>query len=141
MRGGQPENTNAMKYKDEETLQKGIDEYFKQCDEKDLPYTMTGLARALGITRQTLVNYGERESFFTLIKNAKQRVEEQLEQCALSGKFNTTFSIFNLKVNHKWDDNQETNKEPTTVTINVVDNTNLEKAMYEEDKSEQSNEV
>lgn len=138
--GGQPGNTNALKYKDQESLQKGIDEYFKQCDEKDLPYTMTGLARALGITRQTLVNYGERESFFTLVKNAKQRVEEQLEQCALSGKFNTTFSIFNLKVNHKWDDNQESNKEAPVVTINVVDNSSLEKAMYEEDKPEQVNE-
>lgn len=138
--GGQPGNTNALKYKDEESLQKGIDEYFKQCDEKDLPYTMTGLADTLDIDRSTLVRYGERESFAPLIKKAKRKVEKQLEERALSGKYNSTFSIFNLKVNYKWDDNQESSKEAPVVTINVVDNSSLEKAMYEEDKPEQVNE-
>lgn len=138
MEGGQPGNTNALKYKDAKTLEEGINKYFEDCDKDDRPYTITGLANALGIDRDTLKNYSNRESFSALVKNAKLRVEQQIEERALSGKHNATFSIFNLKVNYKWDDGQESNKETPVVNINVVDNSKLEKAMYEEDKSNEN---
>ena len=93
-------NDNALKYKDVDELQKGIDKYFKECDKKDKPYTMSGLALSLGIDRKTLINYGERDSYSTLIKKAKQKVECQLEENALMGKSNSTFTIFNLKNNY-----------------------------------------
>ena len=104
-------NTNALKYKNIEDLQKGIDEYFKECDDKDKPYTMSGLAYSLGIDRTTLIRYGERNSFATLIKKAKQKVEMQLEENALMGKSNSTFTIFNLKNNYGWKDVVETKQE------------------------------
>lgn len=97
-------NTNALKYKTQEQLQKGIDKYFKECDEKQKPYTMSGLAYSLGVERQTLVNYGKRDLFFTQIKEAKQKVQAQLEENALSGKANAVFTIFNLKNNYGWRD-------------------------------------
>lgn len=97
-------NTNALKYKTQEQLQKGIDKYFKDCDEKQKPYTMSGLAYSLGVERQTLVNYGKRDLFFTQIKEAKQKVQAQLEENALSGKANAVFTIFNLKNNYGWRD-------------------------------------
>lgn len=100
-------NNNALKYKNIKDLQKGIDKYFQECDEKEKPYTMSGLALSLGIDRKTLINYGERDSYSTLIKKAKQKVECQLEENALMGKSNSTFTIFNLKNNYGWKDNME----------------------------------
>lgn len=106
-------NDNALKYKNIEDLQEGIDKYFQECDEKEKPYTMSGLAYSLGIDRKTLINYGERDSYSTLIKKAKQKVECQLEENALMGKANSTFTIFNLKNNYGWKDQVEveTNKQ------------------------------
>jgi hypothetical protein len=100
-------NTNAMKYKDKETLKKGINKYFQECDKKQKPYTMSGLAYSLGIDRVTLINYGKNDLFFTLIKEAKDRVQAQLEENALMGKGNATFTIFNLKNNYGWRDTVE----------------------------------
>lgn len=100
-------NTNALKYKTQEQLQKGIDAYFKECDEKEKPYTMSGLALSLGIDRVTLINYGKSDLFFTLVKEAKDKVQAQLEENALMGKGNATFTIFNLKNNYGWKDNLE----------------------------------
>ena len=100
-------NTNALKYKSQEELQAGIDKYFEECDKENKPYTMSGLAYALDIDRTTLIRYGDRESFAALIKKAKQKVEKQLEENALTGKGNPTFTIFNLKNNYGWVDKQE----------------------------------
>lgn len=100
-------NTNALKYKTEEQLKKGIDAYFKDCEKRKAPYTMSGLALALGIERKTLVNYAEREMFYSLIKDAKDKVQKQLEENALCGKGNSTFTIFNLKNNYGWTDEQK----------------------------------
>lgn len=109
MENGYIGNTNALKYKTQEDLQKGIDEYFKMCDEKEKPYTMSGLAYSLGIDRATLVRYSDRDLFATQIKEAKQRVQAQLEENALTGKGNAVFTIFNLKNNYGWKDNIEVN--------------------------------
>lgn len=100
-------NTNALKYKTEKELQKGIDKYFQECDKKEKPYTMSGLAESLDIDRRTLINYGNNDLFFSLIKKAKQKVERQLEENALIGKGNATFTIFNLKNNYGWRDTVE----------------------------------
>ena len=100
-------NTNALKYKSVEELKKGINKYFEDCDKDNKPYTMSGLAYSLGIDRVTLINYEKRDSFFTLIKGAKDRVQAQLEENALMGKANATFTIFNLKNNYGWSDKTE----------------------------------
>lgn len=100
-------NTNAMKYKTQEELQKGIDKYFKDCDKNEKPYTMSGLAYSLGIDRVTLINYGKKDLFFTQIKDAKAKVQAQLEENALMGKGNAVFTIFNLKNNYGWTEKQE----------------------------------
>ena len=99
-------NTNALKYKDEKELQKDIDKYFQDCDANGKPYTMTGLALALGIDRTTLINYGKRELFSTLVKTAKSRVEQQLEE-SLYRLGNNSGVIFNLKNNYGWKDTVE----------------------------------
>lgn len=104
-------NTNALKYKTQEELQQGIDKYFAECDEKQKPYTMSGLAYSLGIDRITLINYGKKDLFSTQIKNAKAKVQAQLEENALMGKGNAVFTIFNLKNNYGWKDQTEVKNE------------------------------
>lgn len=117
MQQGKIGNTNALKYKDETELARLIEEYFDHCDDEDKPYTMSGLAYWLGIDRRTLINYGERDSFFALIKGAKDRVQAQLEENALNGKGNATFTIFNLKNNYGWKDKQEIESTENKITI------------------------
>ena len=99
-------NTNALKYKTKEQLKKGIDDYFKKCDKNNKPYTISGLALSLGIDRRTLVNYSERDLFFPLIKNAKLKIQEMLEE-NLYRLGNNSGIIFNLKNNYGWRDNIE----------------------------------
>ena len=52
------------KYNNAEEMQKVIDEYFKICDEKGDPYTITGLALSLDLDRRSLVNYSKDDEFF-----------------------------------------------------------------------------
>jgi DNA-binding XRE family transcriptional regulator len=72
---------------------------------KQIPYTITGLALALGTSRQTLVNYEKKEAFFDTIKESKIRCEHFNEQFLFGG--NVTGIIFNLKNNYNWQDKTE----------------------------------
>lgn len=73
---------------------------------EQIPYTVTGLALALGTNRSTLVNYETRDEFFDTIKRAKTKIEDFAEQ-RLFGN-NPTGTIFNLKNNYGWKDKTET---------------------------------
>lgn len=131
-------NDYALKYKTEEELSKGIEEYFEDCKKREKPYTMSGLALWLGIDRKTLLNYSKTDMFSPLVKKAKERVQQQIEENYLDGTFNTTAAIFNLKANFKWDDGNKVqvniNQPKTEKVEEVVDNSNLEKILYEENK-------
>lgn len=108
-------NQNAAKYKTEQQFQQAVDKYFVDCDKEGRPYTMSGLALALGIDRVTLVRYGDKDLFAPLVKKAKARVEQQLEE-NLYRLGNNSGIIFNLKNNYGWRDqvevagNEELNK-------------------------------
>lgn len=74
------------------------------------PYTMSGLARGLGISRQTLLDYSEREEFMDSIADAKARCEEYAES-QLFGPYSNG-AKFNLVNNYRgkyqvWADKQE----------------------------------
>lgn len=98
-------------YNSKEEMQKIIDSYFSLCDQLERPYTMSGLANALNMSRQSLINYSKDEEFFDTIKKARAKVEQQLEENALMGKANSTFTIFNLKNNYGWRDSVEINNQ------------------------------
>ena len=101
-KGGRPKLYSSV-----EDMEKDILKYFEECDKKEKPYTMSGLALALDMDRRSLLNYSKDEMFFPTIKKAKQKIETQLEENALLGKGNSTFTIFNLKNNFEWKDNVE----------------------------------
>ncbi len=109
-----------LKYKTVKALDDAVQDYFAWCDNrmtsvyvKDLgdnvqisspaPYTMSGLARALGITRQNLLEYQARDQFSDTVRRARQRVEEYAETMLYEGR-NAAGVIFNLKNNFGWVD-------------------------------------
>ncbi len=114
------------KYNKVEDMQKAIDNYFKECDKNKDPYTISGLALALGfIERKSLLDYcnyndDEDESFLHTIKEAKAKCEANVEKGLLSGKYNATGAIFNLKNNYNWVDKQEIEADVnSSVEINI----------------------
>ena len=118
------------KYETVEELEGMITKYFQTCDEENKPYTITGLAIALDMSRQGLLDYCSRkdengEPFLDSIKRAKDRCEAKIEEGLLSGKYNATGAIFNLKNNYGWRDKQEqeitgANGEKFELNINVI---------------------
>lgn len=99
--GGRP-----LKFKSVEDTQIKIDAYFKECDEKKKPYTVTGLAYALDTDRQTLINYEERGEYLDTIKKAKEKCQKYAEEQLF--RFGQVAGvIFNMKNNYGWKDVQE----------------------------------
>lgn len=94
------------KYTEVELMQQKIEKYFKECEEKHEPYTVTGLCLALEITRETLSQYFKSDEFSDTIKKAKLRVENYLEKHLITDT-STTGIIFNLKNNFGWTDKQQ----------------------------------
>lgn len=94
------------KYNSVEEMQQKIDKYFKDCEKKNEPYTITGLCVALDICRDTLSEYIKNKEFSDTIKKAKLKVENYLEKRLITDN-STTGIIFNLKNNFGWKDKQE----------------------------------
>jgi len=102
MPGGRP-----VKYKTPEEMQVIIDNFFVQCIDDELHPTVTGLALALDLTREGLINYENKDDtgFYDTVKKAKLRVEAHIEQRLYHN--NATGCIFNLKNNFGWKDKTE----------------------------------
>lgn len=117
MKEGRP-----VKYKTVEELQKIIDEYFDWCDARAIkkaddsgkeyfvsfpaPYTMSGLARRLGLSRQGLMEYKAKDKFSDAIKAARERIHEDVETRLMEKQ--AAGAIFNLKNNFGWKDETKT---------------------------------
>lgn len=110
-------------FKTPEELAEKIEEYFNHCDNRiqqvyskkqdavieiinPEPYTMAGLAYALGIDRETLLNYASRELFFDTVKKGRDKVQMDVERRLMEGQ--PTGAIFNLKNNFGYVDKTET---------------------------------
>lgn len=120
--GGRP-----PKYTKAETMQDKIDKYFASCfvasrdrngkilrDEwgnvvktQIKPFTVSGLADALDMSRQSLLNYSEKEEFFDTIMRAKRKCEVYAEEM-LFDKNSTNGAKFSLANNFDgWKEKQE----------------------------------
>jgi hypothetical protein len=107
------------KFKSVEEMQIAIDNYFKECDANERPYTISGLAYALDTTRRTLLDYEENDDFSHTIKKAKAKIEQFVEERLFVGN-NTAGVIFNLKNNYNWKDKQEIEADVNSdLTINI----------------------
>jgi hypothetical protein len=125
-KGGRP-----LKFKTVDELNQAVSAYFDMCDPhteqrvveagvnergetifnkravltEQQPYTVSGLARALGISRQTLLDYGKRDEFLDTLEAARDRCHEFAEK-QLYGKASSG-AAFSLKNNWGWRDRQE----------------------------------
>jgi len=122
-------------------MQKIIDKYFKSCEgtvlkDKDdeviynkygqpviigqKPPTVTGLALALGFnSRQSLLNYAEKEEFVDTITRAKMEIEEYAES-RLYDKDGVNGAKFNLINNFRgWRDKQEVDTTISGIMTNI----------------------
>ena len=109
-----------LKYKTKEELDIAIDSYFNNTPKEE--WTWTGLALYLDTSRQTLLNYTEREEFVDSIKKGLERVENGYEIDLK--KHGRTGTIFALK-NFDWKDkveNEHTNPDGNLKSITVVKN-------------------
>lgn len=69
------------------------------------PYTITGLALALGTSRKVLLDYEDRKEFSDTIKEAKLKIENFVEARLFEN--NVAGPIFNLVNNYGWKNKQE----------------------------------
>ena len=117
--GGDKKKGRPLKFKTAAGLQKAIDAYFETAQKEKLPPTITGLALALDTTRQTLMDYEERDAFTDTIKKAKLRCENYAEIQLFKGR-NVAGVIFNMKNNYGWKDKRQ-HEHDGTMMIDVLD--------------------
>ena len=129
-------------YKSAEEIQEKIDAYFKKCEGEPLvidgvvatdkygepiivgkkPLTVTGLALALGFnSRQSLLNYQDKEEFMDTIMRAKAVVEQYAEE-RLFDKDGANGAKFSLANNFEgWKEKQQIEAD-----VNAAVNINIE---------------
>ncbi|MDI3211775.1 terminase small subunit [Arthrobacter sp. AL12] len=142
-KGGRP-----LKFKTVDELQVAIDSYFDACDPhlesrlvesginergetifaqrkvmtEQKPYTVSGLARALGITRETLVQYKNGDRFSDPVMLAYERCHEWAENALYSKS--ASGASFSLKNNWGWKERQEidhtTDGKPMQALVEIV---------------------
>ena len=95
-----------LKFKTSKELDQAVSKYFEDSEKSGKPLTMSGLAVALNVDRQTLLNYSKTDEFFGTIKKAKALCERYTEEYLFLGK-NIAGAIFNLKNNYSWKDKNE----------------------------------
>jgi len=97
-KGGRP-----LKFNTPQELEQKAEEYLSSTPNNE--WTITGLALALDTTRQTLVNYENRDEFLDTVKKLKTKVENSYELGLR--KRGGAGDIFGLK-NFGWSDKIET---------------------------------
>jgi hypothetical protein len=122
-KGGRP-----LKFKSVEELQEKINDYFENCDNHETtfvtkerevlqipdskPYTITGLALWLDTTRETLLDYENKDEFSDTIRKAKLKCENYAEESLWKPKI-ASGVIFNLINNYGWANKAENKTELT----------------------------
>jgi hypothetical protein len=144
---GNPQNfmKKEFKYKHVEDLEAAIAEYFESCWETKWvenkktgewkmltdhegtpileqvrPYTISGMAVHLGLSRMGLHNYKARPEFKPVLEKAKNVCEAYLEEGMLKGKVPAIPGIFNAKNNYGWKDKSELNVSTEVVEMPMI---------------------
>lgn len=110
-------------------MRKLIENYFDDCfievnedgrvyEKQIRPFTVTGLAYSLGMTRQGLLDYqGKSQEFNDTITRAKTRIEMYAEEQLFRNQGKTNGVQFNLKNNFNWKDKQEIEHDVNNISV------------------------
>jgi len=93
-------------FKTPEEMQTAIDIYFETRKTEKRPITIMGLALALGMTRQGLLEYGAKDEFSDTVYRAKALVVDSVEEMLFTGQ-PAAGPCFWLKNNADYKDKQE----------------------------------
>ena len=93
------------KYSSVDEIQPIINQYFD--NPANMPFRVSGLCKALKMTRETLCEYEKKDVFSDIIKEAKLNIEDDLVFRGLTGESQSTFSIFILKNSFGYKDKSE----------------------------------
>lgn len=104
------------KFKTARAMQRAVDKYFKECEQTGANVKLTSLARAIGLTPQSLINYGARDEFAEVVQDARLRVEEVYEERNIErGRPGDMFALqqfgWNQKIKHEIDENSKLSME------------------------------
>ena len=99
--GGRP-----VKYETPEQVQTLIDAYFNSRLNEEKPCTIQGLAIALNLSRQGLLEYNKKDQFSDVINKARARICNNVEEMLFTGQ-PAAGPIFWLKNNAGYQDKQE----------------------------------
>lgn len=126
------------KFESVEAMSTAIEAYFDKCNKREkaivnkdgsityiprpMPYTMSGLAETIGISRRRLLDYNEREDeygkeFRPTTTHARARVERNLEERLYDGVGSAVGHIFGLKNNYGWKDKQQREDEQREIHV------------------------
>lgn len=86
------------------------------------PFTISGLANALDMSRQSLLNYSEKEEFFDTIMRAKRKCEVYAEE-RLYDKDGVKGAMFSLTNNFdNWKEKQNVEANVTSeIKVTLID--------------------
>jgi len=105
-----------------EELQELVTNYLSDRIDKKLPITVLSFCVYCDICRDTFALYAsgeydnKNESYSDTLKRFKDKVEADKQDGLLTGKYNATGAIFDLKNNHGWKDKFET----TTTNVEMT---------------------
>lgn len=112
--GGPSNNPDGLplRFPTPEDLQTAIDAYFDERAMFDVPLTVTGLALALDITDETLLNYRKRDGYGDIVVKAKMRIvdyaEKNLYRIAARGPIFALTNIITGGAKPLWVDSKST---------------------------------
>ncbi len=109
------------KYKKEYASREYIQEYIEDCKTKKELVSLCGFAVYVGVTEQTLTNWGEKNSdFLGALGRIKQVSKKMLFDGGLANTYNSTIAKLILSSNHGMSDKQRIDIDGT-LNITVVD--------------------
>jgi hypothetical protein len=119
----------------EELYTKAI-EFFDICKKDKRPKTITGLCLHLWVRRDYISEKAKEDLFADTIKKIRNEIENDVEEWLMSGKYNATGAIFNLKNNFWRKDKQEIHQEIEgnlfdNITFNILNVKTNQKQLWE----------
>lgn len=118
---------NPRRWRSAKALQKAVDDYFADCEERGRVPSVAGLALALGfMSRQALYRYTDRENennsddYVTIITKAKLRIEEENIQLAYT-RDASAGARFVLQNGFNYSEKQDIGLNSSKIRVELVD--------------------